>query len=361
MKIKQLIQNHSLALTNRYGKQLLPGHRKALDAMLACRSHCGEFYTHCDDCHRNGCFPLSCGHRSCPQCQHQLCEAWYERQQHKQLPVTYFLVTFTLPIQLRETAWQHQSILYDILFRASIETLQTVGKNNFGLSFGMTAVLHTHKRNKGYHPHIHIVLPGGGLTIKDSGKVWKTLPQNFILNEFSLARVFRGIFLRMIFEQSFELPLGLPKQWVSKVINVGPGDKALKYLSRYLYRGVISENDILTNSKGRVTFRYKESKTRKLVTTTLPAVDFLWTLLKHVLPRGLRRVRDYGFLHGNAKKTLQRIQKILHVKPKKTSKPEKKMVCFECKAEVSIEFVLPKPIPMQFRFYPSSLTIAAPS
>ncbi len=124
---------------------------------------------------------------------------------------------------------------------------------------------------------------------------------------------------------------------------------------------MISENDILTDSKGRVTFRYKESKTRKLVTTTLPAVDFLWTLLKHVLPRGLRRVRDYGFLHGNAKKTLERIQKTLHVKPKERAEAKKKMLCFECKTEVSIEFVLPKPIPMQFRFYPSSIATAAPS
>ncbi len=131
-KIISKINYRFAVRTDRYGKQMLPSHRKTLDAMLACRSHCGEFYTHCDSCNRHGVFPLSCGHRSCPQCQHHLCEGWLQRQQTKLLPTDYFMVT--LPKQLRSTAWQHQSIMYDILFRASDASYllqQHTSKNTF--------------------------------------------------------------------------------------------------------------------------------------------------------------------------------------------------------------------------------------
>ena len=351
MKIKQLIETYSQRLTDRYGQQLLPSHRKALDAMLACRSHCGEFYSRCNTCAQQSIVPLSCGHRSCPQCQHHLGEAWQQRQQQKLLPVTYFMVTFTLPYELRDIAWRHQAEVYDLLFKASVEALQTVGKNNFKLKLGMTGVLHTHKRDKGFHPHVHIVLPGGGLTTEGHRQTWQPLPQNFIINEFALARIFRGIFLRMLFEHAIDLPKGLPKQWVSHIRNIGRGERALKYLSRYLYRGVISENDILADDRGKVTFRYQDSKTRAIVTKIQVAEDFLWGLLKHVLPRGFRRVRDYGFLHGNAKTTLKRIQLMLHITPRTANKAKKGMACSSCKTEMAIERVSPKRIPMVFRFY----------
>lgn len=359
MKIKQLIQKHAHALTERYGQHLLPGHRKALDAMLACRSLCGEFYTQCDHCERRDVYPLSCGHRSCPQCQHHLCEAWQQRQQDKLLPVAYFMVTFTIPYELRQTTWEHQTIMYDLLFKASVEALQTVGKNNFQLSFGMTGILHTHKRDKGYHPHIHMVLPGGGLGLKDQR--WRSLPQAFIVNEFALATVFRGIFLRMMFEQAMPLPSGLPEQWVTHVRKVGRGKQVMKYLSRYLYRGVISENDILTDECGQVSFRYQNSRTRKMVTIRQPAETFLWSLLKHVLPRGFRRVRDVGFLHGNAKKRLHQIQQCLGVKKVKSPDAKRKLQCRDCKTALTIELVVPSPIPIRFRFYhPRILPAATP-
>lgn len=353
MHIKQLIHTYAQDLTDHYGRQLLPGHRKALDAMLACRSQCGEFTARCSPCSQHCVVPLSCGHRNCPHCQQHLGNAWLERQQQKLLPVTYFMVTLTLPSQLRDIAWQHQSIVYECLFQAAIETLQTVGKNNFKLQFGMTGVLHTHKRDKDYHPHIHLVLPGGGLTL--DGQTWQSLPQDFIINEFALARIFRGILLRKLFEQAIALPNGLPKQWVANIRKVGRGEKALKYLSRYLYRGVISENDILADHDGQVTFRYQDSESRQMKTRALPAAAFLWRLLKHVLPRGFRRVRDVGFMHGNAKKMLRRIQLLLHVKLPTERAAKKRMTCSICKAPMQIDLVVPKKIPMQFRFYPSAI------
>jgi hypothetical protein len=352
MKIKQLIQRYGDTLQQQYGSQLLPSHRKALDAMLACRSQCGEFYSSCSHCPHNEIVPLSCGHRNCPQCQHNLGDHWFERQQNKLLPTPYYMVTFTLPSELRNTAWRNQSIVYEMLFKAAFEALQTVAKNNFKMKLGMTMVLHTHKRDKGYHPHLHIALPGGGVPLGDKDKAWKRFPQNFIINEFALANIFRAIFLRMFFEQSLKLPTGLPKQWVCNIRHVGQGEQALKYLSRYLYRGVISENDILTDQEGQVTFRYQESKTKLIKTKKQPAEEFLWTLLKHVLPRRFRRVRDYGFLHGNAKKLLEKIQTTLKMRKKPpagaSTKIKKSMPCKLCGFPMQIDLVIPRKIPMAF-------------
>ena len=352
MKLKHLIAHHAQELTQKYGRSLLPSQRKALDAILACRSFCGEFYSHCEGCSYPTIRPLSCGHRSCPQCQQHLAEAWQIRQQDKLLPTNYFMVTLTIPFELRQTTYQHQSIMYNILFRAAVEALQTIAENNFQIKIGLTAVLHTHKRDKGYHPHLHIVFPGGGLTThKNKRMSWKVLPEKFFINEFSLAKVFKGILLRLMFEQAIPLPTGIPKQWVANIRNVGRGEKALKYLSRYLYRGVISENDILCDQQGDVTFRYQESRSKKLVTKKEPAVDFIVHLLKHVLPRGFRRVRDYGFLHGNAKNTLKKIQLMLRVKLPTKIVIIKHPQCTLCSSDMIIDLVLPKRIPMIFRFY----------
>ena len=351
MKIKHLINDSAKALTEKYGKQLLPSHRKALDAILACRNHCGEFQACCDHCHTQVFIPLSCGHRSCPQCQNHLSQQWLERQKQKLLPVEYFMVTFTIPQELRTVAWQHQSIMYDLLFKASVEAIKTIGLNNHGIELAMTGVLHTHKRDKGFHPHVHLIVPGGGIARDKKGIQFKALDEKFLINEMALAEVFRGIFLRMFFEQALPLPIGLPKKWIAHIKTVGKGERALKYLSRYLYRGVISENDIEICRSGWVKFSYRESGTNHIKTKELPAEDFIWRIMQHVLPRGFRRVRDYGFLHGNARLMLKRIQLLLHVRLSK-DKPEKTaMCCSECLQSMTIIRVMPKRIPMLFRFY----------
>lgn len=349
MKISSLIDKHGLALAERFGHQLLPSHRKALDAMLACRYSCGSFLIQCQDCQKIGNFPLSCGHRSCPQCQHHLSEAWLQRQKKKLLPVDYYLMTLTIPQELRSVAWGHQSIMYDLLFKAAVEAVKTIGLNNHGIRLAMTGVLHTHKRDKGYHPHIHLIVPGGGLYISKTATQWRSLNEKYFVNEFALATVFRGILLRMLFEQSIELPYGLPKQWVSHIKCVGRGEKALEYLSRYMYRGVINENDILSDDRGQVTFRYQDSTTKQTRTKTLEPEVFLWRLLKHVLPRGFRRVRDFGFLHGRAKLKLLRIQLLLKVTVPEPLPDKPPITCAQCSAPTNVIKVFPEKIPLVFR------------
>lgn len=357
MQIKDLIERNFERFQELYEHLLLPSQRKALDSILACHTQCGECLVHCSSCDQHGTLALSCGHRSCPQCQHHLGDQWYERQIKKLLPVQYFMITFTIPRSLRRVAWQYQSIFYETLFKAAAETINTIGKNNYGMQVGMTGVLHTHTRRKTYHPHIHMVMPGGGL-VEENGKTgWKTLSQNYLINEFAIAKVFRGILFRMLYEQS--IPLSKHKdeefvgeQWIAHVKRIGRGNKALKYLSRYLYRGVISENDVLHDDKGKVTFRYRDSNTRRMVEERLPATAFLWRLMMHVLPRGFRRARDFGFLHGNAKKILQQIQLVLRVRLPKAAAKKRGIACRQCQHTVTVIAVDAWKIPYRFRVLP---------
>ncbi|WP_163388162.1 IS91 family transposase, partial [Endozoicomonas acroporae] len=270
----------------------------------------------CNACQFREQKPLSCGHRHCNRCQNTDTSEWLQRQRQKLLPVEYFMVTFTLPAQLRALAWQHQRQVCDLLFRTAADTLKQFGANNKKLDadLGMTGVLHTHSRRLDYHPHIHFVVPGGGINTRR--KEWRKLTGNYLFNGKNLAIVFRARLLRVLDEQgllSLSLKTRLPKEWVVNCKRVGKGLPALEYLSRYLYRGVISDNNILASKRGKVTFSYLNSETGKKETRTLPGEDFLWLVLKHVLPRRFRRLRDYGFLHSNAKKQLSLVQLVLHV------------------------------------------------
>ena len=329
MKIAALIDQYSDELERAHGHRLLPGHRRALSAMQRCRTpQAGHVHWACSDCDQHQHLPLSCGHRSCPQCQ---ATCWLERQRAKLLPVDYFMVTFTLPAQLRPLAWRHQRLLYGLLFDCAVSTLRDFGRNpsNLGADLGMTAVLHTHTRDKDFHPHVHVVVPGGG--IHPHRRCWTRVKHRYLFNEFALANVFRARVLDGLNKAGLKLPVRLAEKWVVDCRRVGRGEPALAYLSRYLYRGVIAEGDILANRNGQVTFRYTESATGKTRTRTMTGADFLWLILQHVLPRGFRRVRDYGFLHGSAKKRHQLVQMILRViLPSPTEKSRPGMHCPTC-------------------------------
>lgn len=229
------------------------------------------------------------------------------------MPVLYFMVTFTLPYELRSLAWHHQKVVYSIFFICVSSTLKDFGLNpkNLGAEIGMTMVLHTHNRKLDFHPHIHVVVPGGG--VDKRRRQWKKKKGKYLFNKKAMAKVFRARFLTALNKAGFSIPKRVPKEWVVDCSHVGKGITALKYLSRYLYRGVLSEKNIISNQNGQVTFKYIESSTGKTLYRTLKGEDFLHLILQHVLPKGFRRVRDYGFLHSNAKKLLSLVQLILQV------------------------------------------------
>jgi hypothetical protein len=280
--------------------------------------------------------PRSCGHRSCPQCQNHETSLWLDRQQKKLLPVEYFMATFTLPYELRFLAWYHQTLVYKLLFACASSTLKDFGLNpkNLGADIGMTAVLHTHNRRLDYHPHVHVLVPGGG--VDKTKKQWKKKKSKYLFNEFALAKVFRARFCQASIKAGLSLP-NCPRKWVVDCRCAGTGPSALKYLSRYLYRGVIGQKNIVSNHNGMVTFKYVESRTGKTRYRSVKGEDFLWLVLQHVLPKGFRRARDYGFLHGRAKKLLSLVQLVLQVLIQACeTRPRPVFKCPKCQAPMKI-------------------------
>ncbi|MEF3076142.1 transposase [Methylobacter sp. Wu1] len=320
--LSSIIETFETEFLERYQDSLLPSHRQALAAMKHCRtSHSPVMLAQCDDCESQRFVPHSCGHRSCPHCQQHESQQWLERQLQKQVPAEYFLLTFTLPNELRALAWQQQRTLYDLLIRCSWETVKAFTQNDPQLqgNAGAITVLHTHSRRLDYHPHVHLVMPAAA--IDPNKRLWRTKKgqdrhrTGYLFNHQALAIVFRGKLLEAITLAGLALPDRYPQKWVVDVKSVGRGDQALVYLGRYLYKGVIQEKDIIACRDGQVTFRYRDSKTRQRRTRTLPGAQFLWLILRHVLPKGFRRARNFGFLHPNSKRLIRLLQVLLGVNP----------------------------------------------
>ncbi len=315
MRLAYIIDEYYDVFITRHRDTILPGQLKALNAMRCCRtSEAGQIYTACPNCDHTQLHPMSCGNRNCPHCQNHETSQWIERQQNKLLPVQYFMVTFTLPCEFRTVAYRNQRKVYSLMFSCVSGTLKDFGLNPrlLGAQIGMTMVLHTHSRKLDYHPHIHVVVPAGG--IDQSRRQWKKKKGRYLFNQQALAKVFRARFLDGLNREGLPVPRGIRPKWIVDCTRVGTGITALKYLSRYLYRGVISESNIIASQNGCVTFRYIEGESKKVCHRTLTGEDFLCLILRHVLPRGFRRARDYGFLHSNAKKMLFLVQLILHVR-----------------------------------------------
>ena len=338
MKLASIINQYYDLFMIKYGNTALPGHLKALNAIRRCRTpDSGELYVRCTKCNHGEWRPLSCGHRSCPQCQNHKASQWIDRQQDKLLPVPYFMVTFTLPYELRSLVWYNQKILFSILFICVSSTLKDFGLNpkNLGAEIGMTMVLHTHNRRLDFHPHIHAIVPGGGVDKKR--RQWKKKKGKYLFNQDAMSKVFRARFLAALNKAGLSIPKRVPNKWVVDCAHVGKGISALKYLSGYLYRGVISEKNIVSNKNGQITFKYIESKTGNIRYRTLKGEDFLQLIMQHVLPKGFRRVRDYGFLHNNAKKLLVLVQLILHVYLKEIKlRPRPFFKCPCCKSPMVV-------------------------
>jgi hypothetical protein len=189
-------------------------------------------------------------------------------------------------------------------------TLKDFAKRQQKGEMGFTMVLHIHRRRRDLHPHLHVIIPCGRYA--PLKKEWHKGNKQYLFNEFALAKVWRTRMLDAInHHETLRLPQNIPEIWVVDCRNVGYGEHALQYLSRYLYRGVLPDKDIINITHNSVTFRYRDGQTNQWKTRTLPPLQFLWLILLHVLPKGLQRVRDYDFLRGNAKTLRLHIQLLL--------------------------------------------------
>lgn len=238
-----------------------------------------------------------------------------------------------LPGELRPLAFRHAEAVYTALFACAWATVQSFCRNDRQLKgeAGAVAVLHTHSRRLDLHPHVHLVMPGASLDAKS--RRWRT-KTGYLFNHRALAKAFRGKLLAALKAAGLSLPSPLPLQkWVVDCKSVGNGDKALVYLGRYLYRGVLREADILAcdpDGNGQVSFRYRDSRSGKMQVRTLPGADFLHLLLQHVLPKGFRRARNYGFLHPNKKSLIALLHLVLRITPPSAPPTEKPRPAFLC-------------------------------
>lgn len=308
-----LLHQHHQALETQYSVKLTHDMRNAIYAMLMCKTQQQrQSLWACNHCEHHDRTSLSCGHRNCPQCQQNTTSQWLARQKAKRLPVEYFMVTFTLPFELRALARRRPKALYQLMFSVTSSILKGFATRQGLGNIGFTFVLHTHSRRRELHPHLHVIVPNGGYNPKR--KQWCKGKKGYLFNEFSLAKVWRARVFEAINKHP-DLSLvnlnKIPEKWVVDCKKVGYGIPALKYLSRYLYRGVLPDKDIIHYDQHKVTFRYTDSTTNKITHRTLPTLKFLMLILQHVLPKGLQRVRDYGLLSSGAKKLRLFIQLLL--------------------------------------------------
>jgi len=301
-ELADILRLHGPAYLAKYHARLLPSHRRAIQDLCTCRTAAlgGHLYR-CPQCQREHYQYHSCKNRHCPKCQHEQVDRWLEQQRALLLPVPYFLATFTLPRGLRSLARSHQKVVYARLFQASHQALQTLAADPryVGGTLGMIGVLQSWTRDLRYHPHVHYLIPGGGLA--PDGHTWRPARSTYLLPEKPLAQIFRAKFRALLktaglFEQ---VPAKVWQQdWVVDLLAVGNGEAALKYLAPYVFRVAISNRNILALQDGFVTFRYRHAPSKTTRTATLPAETFIGRFLQHVLPRGLQKVRTYGLLHA---------------------------------------------------------------
>jgi hypothetical protein len=319
-----------------YGRLLGPLHLLVLKALSACRTaQLGGHVLECDACGHQQQAYNSCHNRHCPKCQAGLRAEWFEERQRDLLPVEYFHVVFTLPDELGALALQNKAVIYNLLFRAASQTLLDGAAQwkDLQAQIGFFAILHTWGQRLDLHPHLHCVVPGGGLSL--DGTRWVSCLPGFFMPVRLLSRKFRGTFLAFLKEahrrgeltlagrlgplesdRAFRSWLGplYDKEWVvyAKPPWKGP-EQALKYLARYTHRVAIGNSRLKSIDDGQVTFTYKDyRREHRQRTLTLAATEFIRRFMMHVLPGGFVRIRYYGFLaNAHRKEQLQKIRELL--------------------------------------------------
>ena len=332
--LAEVLRRHWPQYERQFGAALLPSHRHAVACILNCRTAAlgGEVYF-CADCRRMHFVYHSCNHRACPQCGQADATEWTQAQKRQLLPVPYYLITFTVPAALRPWLRSHPKPGYAALLRQSAGALQDVAANPkyLGAELGVLSVLHTWGRQLQYHPHVHCVVPAGGL--RPDGLRWcrpKTV--DYFLPHPVLRARFRTRLQQALSEHLAEIPTPVWQQdWVVDVRPVGSGEAALQYLAAYVYRTALGSQRIICADDQQVTFQYKDSEDDQWRELRLQAPEFIRRFLQHVLPKGFQRVRRYGWLSPAAVRKWRRIALLLDwQEPQRISSPPLPPCCAHC-------------------------------
>ena len=313
--VAEIFQQYGAEYRAKYGQRMPPSHKGVMRAIEQCRTEAlgGHVYT-CEQCDETLYSYHSCRNRHCPKCQQQAGQQWLERQQQLLLPAPYFMVTFTLPEALRAIARSNQQLMYDLLFRSAAAALQELAHDRrfVGGQIGLVGVLHTWGRDLSYHPHVHFLGPGGGLSA--DGQQWLTSRPTFLVHVKPLSKLFKAKFRAAL--RKTELFNQTPatvwqREWVVDCQAVGDGQAALKYLTPYIFRVAISNKRILKVAEGNVTFRYTPTGSKKSKLCTVPAEEFIRRFLQHVLPKGFVKVRYYGLFAPGQRHRLKQARTLL--------------------------------------------------
>jgi hypothetical protein len=326
VELADIFREYGPTYRSKYGSRMLPSHLAAMRAIEQCRTEAlgGHLY-YCADCDESWYSYHSCRNRHCPKCQQDAAQAWLEKQQDLLLPVPYFLVTFTLPQPLRSLARTQQKTVYNLLFRSAAQSLQQLALDPrfVGGQIGMVGILQTWTRDLRYHPHIHFLVPGGGLST--DGQHWLRAKNHFFVHVKPLSRLFRGKMRDGLRKQGLlaQVPDETWRQdWVVDCRPVGTGETALKYLTPYVFRVALSNKRILKAQDGQVTFRYQDGETKQQRRCTLSAEAFIQRFLQHVLPKGFVKVRYYGLLAPGNRKRLAQVKRLLGKRTDECNDPQ---------------------------------------
>ncbi len=304
LELADVVRRFTPEYLAQYGQAMMPSHRKALaDIVTCCTPERGGRLYDCDDCHEPFWHCHGCRNRACPKCHGRQTQHWLQQRQDELLPCAYFHAVVTIPSQLHSLFRRQQKLLYGLLMQVAAQAIQEVcaQKRHLGALPGLLAVLHTWNSRLGYHPHVHLLITGGGLT--PDGQHWQAAQGDFLVPVALLSRKVAALFRQAVQAKAPWLLAAIPdrvwaREWVTFCKHYGQGnDAVLNYLSRYVFRTALSNARLLSMDQTHVTFRWQDRQTGTWQSERLAGVDFLRRFLQHVLPRGFHKVRYYGLWH----------------------------------------------------------------
>jgi len=322
IRFHAFLQQWAPAYLERFGAAMPPRQRTVLAKLLACRTPAlgGQLYG-CPACGLYHYVYHSCNDRHCPQCGQTDTAEWLEAHRSLLVPAPYFLVTFTVPEALRGWLRSHPKLGLKLLFDTSAQALQELAREprRLGASLGLLGVLHTWSRTLLYHPHVHYLVPGGGLSLDQ--RQWVPSRPNFLVHVHPLADHFRTLFRRALERHAPEVLAALPakvwkSRWVVHSQPAGSGQQALGYLSRYVFKTATGNRVLRLLPDGRVEWPYRDSQTGKTARVALEPGELIRRFLQHVLPAGFHRVRRFGWLHPAGRRKLNRVRALLGQAPR---------------------------------------------
>jgi hypothetical protein len=366
LEVADIFRDHGAAWRSANAGHLSLDQLKVMSAIERCRTAAlGGHVARCEDCTHTLITYNSCRNRHCPKCQGAAAKQWLAEREAELLPVPYFHLVFTLPGPIADIAYQNKAAIYDLLFKAAAEATLTIAadRKHLGASIGITAVLHTWGSALTHHPHVHMIVPGGGISLE--GQRWIACRPTFFLPVRVLSRLFRRLLLKMLTMAhktgrlaffgnhaalaekrafaAFLAPLRKTEWVVYAKTPFGGPQAVLAYLSRYTHRVAICNHRLISADDAGVTFKWKDYRIEgpgRYKTMTLLTHEFIRRFLIHVLPKGVHRIRHYGlFANGNRAANIARARELLAA-PAPSDPPETSEA-----APVNESRVLPRPCP----------------